>query len=489
MLVYSRINLSHLLVRNHTMPLNKTSENPIRVRFAPSPTGIMHLGNVRAALMNYLFAIKHTGEFILRIEDTDQERNAPEYTAQILQDLTWLMLDNFQGPYFQSERTALYEEYLALFKEKNSVYRCFCSVQELEKKRQRQLALKLPPRYDRTCLKLSVEQQEEMLANKIPFIWRFALPSDSIEIYDLARGTITFDLKNFSDFSLTRPNGSFTFMFANFVDDLTMKITQVVRGEDHLTNTAGQAALYRTLGAPMPIFWHLPIMVNTEGKKLSKRDFGFSLNDLRDGGFLPQAICNYLACIGGSAIQEIAPLATLAHHLNTDEIKSSGQITYDVEKLRWINHQWLRSLSAEQVTELVTPFLRSAYQEKDFPHKEKLTLLLSVIKDELFTLQEAVPALAFYFIRPTVSLTELEELELTQTAALVRPLFAQQTELLDLAHVIQAGQDAVKTAGIPVKKFFMLVRLALTGKTEGIGIKDLCTMLDSAEAISRLKSF
>ena len=272
----------------------------VRVRFAPSPTGIMHLGNVRAALINYLFAQKNQGTFVLRIEDTDQERNENIFTQRILDDLAWLGLTYTEGPsksgpyepYFQSERGLIYQDFLKILEAKNLVYRCFCTIEDIEKKRQRQIALKQPPRYDRTCLRLSPELVTIKVAQSTPFIWRFQLPDSSIAVHDLARGVIDFDLKNISDFALTRTNGTFTFMFANFVDDLTMKISHVIRGEDHLTNTAGQAALYAALEVDTPIFWHLPIIVNSEGKKLSKRDFGFSLEDLRNAGFLPEAIDN-----------------------------------------------------------------------------------------------------------------------------------------------------------------------------------------------------
>ena len=302
----------------------------VRVRFAPSPTGFMHLGNVRAALVNYLFARQKNGTFILRIEDTDQQRNVDPEGRQIIADLNWLNLTYQEGPlvggpyapYYQSERTPLYQEHLELLKKQARVYRCFCTAEELEKKRQRQLALKMPPRYDRACLKLSAQEIEKNLAEHKPFIWRFKLSDQIIQVTDLARGTITYDLKHFSDFPLTRQDGSFTFIFANFVDDLTMKISHIFRGEDHLSNTGVQAALYEAFSAPLPLFWHLPIMSNAEGKKLSKRDFGFSLNDLRTAGFLPEAIDNYLAIIGGGTFtQEIMSLEELAKNLDFSKMQ------------------------------------------------------------------------------------------------------------------------------------------------------------------------
>lgn len=322
-----------------------TSINPVRVRFAPSPTGLMHLGNVRSALMNFLFARQKKGSFILRLEDTDTQRNFDPNGKQIMADLAWLGLFYDEGPdiggpcgpYMQSERAAIYGEYLRQLEVKNKVYKCFCTSEELEKKRQRQIALKTPPRYDRSCARLNAQESEELSKTK-PFIWRFNLEDETekhIEITDLARGTVKYDLKHFSDFPLTRQDGSFTFIFANFVDDVTMLITHIFRGEDHLTNTALQALLYRTFEVKLPLFWHLPIICNSTGKKLSKRDFGFSLGDLHKGGFLPEALNNYLTIIGGGVFkQEVMDMNQLIDAFNFEEINSTGAVKYDLEKLR-----------------------------------------------------------------------------------------------------------------------------------------------------------
>src|SRR3972149_8803029 len=214
----------------------------VRVRFAPSPTGLMHLGNIRSALLNFLFARQKNGIFILRIEDTDSQRNFDPGGKQIFSDLKWLNIDYDEGPekdgsygpYFQSQRTNIYQEKLEELHKKNYVYRCFCTVEELEKKRKRQIALKQPPRYDRTCLALSEKEINENIGSKKSYIWRMKInQSENISVDDMARGIIKFDLQNFSDFALTRTDGSFTFIFANCIDDILMRITHVFRGEDH----------------------------------------------------------------------------------------------------------------------------------------------------------------------------------------------------------------------------------------------------------------
>ena len=232
-------------------------QKSVKVRFAPAPTGMMHLGNIRTALMNYLYARAHNGTFVLRIEDTDPERNFDPGGVIIRDDLAWLGITYDEGPgvggpngpYLQSERGDLYEGVRKQLEEKGEIYRCFCTTEELDKKRDRQRALHLPPRYDRTCANLSTEEIQRHLSEGTAFVWRLRLNHDKvITITDLARGTISFELKNFSDFPITRQDGTCTFMFANFVDDMLMGITHVLRGEDHLTNTAGQAALFDLLG-------------------------------------------------------------------------------------------------------------------------------------------------------------------------------------------------------------------------------------------------
>lgn len=471
-------------------------KNAIRVRFAPSPTGFMHLGNVRAALVNFIFARQKNGTFILRIEDTDAQRMIDPGGKQIMQDLAWLHLSYDEGPikggpdapYYQSERTEIYKRYLALFQEKKLVYRCFCTAEELEKKRARQLALKQPPRYDRACLLLTPEQIEEHLTNKKPFIWRFKLDYErSVAFYDLARKHMHFDLKHFSDLPLTRQDGSFTFMFANFVDDVVMKITHVFRGEDHLTNTSVQVAMYEAIGVEVPVFWHLPIIGNAEGKKLSKRDFGFSLTDLKQAGYLPEALTNYLATIGHGVDQDIMDMPTVISTFNFEHLSATGQIRYDIQKLRWINHHWIMRYDSEALTELCKPFLIAAYpQFASMPHNT-LVSLIKHIQPELVTLKESVDALSFAIVRPTPDPVVLESYHLSQHRTFLRDVLSRIEPLLtDPASAVSMLQALCKEQGVPVKDIFSLIRLALTGKPQGPTLKDLLEMLSTDELKARL---
>ncbi|HLJ31380.1 MAG TPA: glutamate--tRNA ligase [Candidatus Babeliales bacterium] len=471
----------------------------VRVRFAPSPTGMMHLGNVRAALINFLFANQKKGTFILRIEDTDAQRMFDPQAQKIIEDLKWLGLSYDEGPhvggphapYYQSERTHLYQEQLTIFTSKNLIYRCFCTEQDLEKTRLRQQALKLPPRYDRKCLLLPQTEIDRLLAENTPYIWRFKCDHNlSLTITDLAYGAITFDMSNFSDFAITRQDGSFTFIFANFVDDLLMEITHVFRGADHLSNTANQAALFHALGKPLPIYWHLPILVNLEGKKLSKRDFGFSLRDLKDAGFLPEAIGNYVSIIGGSFKEEIMPLETLANVFNFNNIHASSHITYDVEKLKWVNKSWINRYDPEQLTAQCRPFLEEAYGQKARDCDDTtLTQLLQTIKSELITTRDAVAALEFYFVEPHIIHADIEACIPVASYNPLQEIINQHKSLLlstpeDFATHIKL---AAKTAHIPLKELFWFLRLAMMGKINGPGIHELVTMLEGKQAYKRIE--
>jgi glutamyl-tRNA synthetase len=456
-----------------------------RVRFAPSPTGFMHLGNVRAALINYLFARHHGGTFIIRIEDTDAQRNFDPGARHLLSDLAWLGLSYDEGPivggphepYYQSQRTALYAQYLERLQNKQAVYRCFCTMEDLERQRQRQLAQKRPPRYDRTCLKLTPEQITQRLESQMPFVWRVQLPARTLTVTDLAHGTFTYDLTHFSDCTLTRPDGSFTFLFANFVDDVTMGITHVIRGEDHLTNTGNQAALYTVLDIPVPTFWHLPIMCNHEGKKLSKRDFGFSLKDLQQAGFLPEAILNYLALIGGSFQNTCTPIHELAQRV--DAMATTGPISYDTTQLTALNHAWIQRLSLEQLAERVRPWLETlpGYQSA-LPATQQQ--IVRYIQPELHTLSQAPTLVQWVFVRPEKATEPIDPL-LAQ--AIDQTLVGKQSCSTDDLSAIYAR---CKELGVDKKMMYPQLRTLLTGSPQGASLVDVVTLLGGPEAYYRL---
>ena len=468
----------------------------LRVRFAPAPTGMMHLGNIRTALMNFLIARQKGGTFILRVEDTDPARNFDPGAVKIQEDLAWLGIefdegpgkDGGKGPYFQSERKELYKKQLQEFIDNKKVYRCFCTSEELDRKRQRQIALKTPPRYDRTCLKLS-QEESDTLAKNTPFIWRMKLDhTKALTVQDLSHGQITFDMKNFSDFPVTRQDGSVTFMFANFVEDAAMEVSCAIRGEDHLSNTARQAALYTAAGKELPLYWHMPILCNIDGKKLSKRDFGFSLRDLKEAGFLPEAINNYLAITGGSYKKEIMCMEDLIKTINFDNPSTTGQIKYDVEKLRWVNHKWLCNLPTQKVAHLCRPYLEEVYDVVRTMNDEQVEELVGHIQKELVTLQDVVQLLAFYFDEPHHNADIARTLLPADKKDTFKACISDAIPLTCINDFLTRVKTCAQDNEIGFKGAFSFIRYALTGSVNGPGVKELMNMLSLDVVNARLKT-
>lgn len=468
--------------------------NKVRTRFAPSPTGIMHIGNVRAALLNYLFAKQSNGTFLLRIEDTDQQRNLEHATQSIIKHLNWLNLQfsegpevggNF-GPYFQSQRLSIYQEYLKKLEQKQLVYCCFCTPEELEVRRNRQIAMKRPPRYESNCAKLSSLEVTQKLETKTPHIWRMKIDSSKkVSFKDMARGILEFDLQHFSDVPLTREDGTFTFIFANCVDDITMQISHVFRGEEHLSNTVSQTVLYQALDATVPTFWHLPILCNLDGKKLSKRDKGFSLDDVEQQGFLAEAVCNYLGILGTSFEKEIMTLDEMSATYKFDHLHGISQIRYDVEKLTWMNHKWIASYQTEKLTDLCKPFLAKNYDLSSTSDQTLHTLIKS-IQNDLHTLAESVELLKFYFIKPTIVPDNFSDIVNSTDFSIIQNLL-QNEPISDWNSFLTVMKDKVKIAGIADKSLYAVLRILLTGSPKGMQLNDLLGCLGEKEFFARLK--
>lgn len=464
----------------------------IRVRFAPAPTGMMHIGNVRTALLNSIFARQKRGSCILRIEDTDLERNFDPGAHGILSDLDWLGITFDEGPgvggdfgpYFQSQRFDIYQEKLYDLIEKNVVYRCFCTIEELEKKRARQIALKQPPRYDRTCLKRNNQEIEELLTQKTSFIWRFKLnDEEKVEIIDLAKGNIVFDYTNFADFPITRSDGSVTFIFANAVDDMLMEISHIFRGEDHLSNTALQAAIFKSFGVKLPIYWHMPILCNMEGRKLSKRDNGFSLRDLINLGYLPEAIDNYLAILGQSFSEEILDIQQLIEKTDFEHISKSSTITYDPKKLEWINHTWIAKKTAQELLPRVHPLLTKKYGVV----AEKITTAdliqkIEYIKAELKILTDAYQFFDFYFKRPELNRASFSFLSESATKTI--------PQIVDTENLVNHTEETLKTLKkenkVSMQDLYHFLRFCLMGQLKGPSIPELIAFLGNIEAKQRI---
>ena len=328
----------------------------VRVRIAPSPTGNLHIGTARTAVFNWLFAHHNQGQFILRVEDTDQERSRPEYTENIKSGLAWLGLTWDEGPFFQTQRLDLYRQAIQTLLDKGCAYRCYCTPEELEQMRESQKAKNQAPRYDNRHRHLTEEQRLAFQAEGRKPVIRFMIDDDREIVWqDLIRGQVTWKGSDLGgDMVIARiadnpeqPFGQPLYNLAVVVDDMDMKITQVIRGEDHIANTAKQILLYEAFGATVPDFAHTPLILNQEGRKLSKRDGVTSIDDFRKMGFLPQALANYMTLLGWTppdSTEEIFTLTQAAEQFNLERVNKAGA-KFDWDKLDWINSQYLHKMS------------------------------------------------------------------------------------------------------------------------------------------------
>ncbi len=349
----------------------------IRTRFAPSPTGFLHIGSCRTALFNYLFAKKYQGRIILRIEDTDIERSNPEFELDIIKNLKWLginwdegpiaerekddkeqiYLGNY-GPYRQSERGEIYKKYLKKLLEENKAYYCFCSEEEIEAKKQEQISRGMPPHYNGKCANLAPEEVKKRLDKKQPAVIRFKVPKKKVSFIDIIRGKIEFDSGLFGDIIIAKNLNTPLYNFAVAVDDFEMRITHIVRGEDHLSNTPKQILLQEALGFSRPIYAHLPLILGPDKSKLSKRHGAMAVAEYRKLGYLPEAIINFLAFLGWNPgiEREIYSLPSLIKDFYIEKIQKSGAI-FNIKKLDFLNGFYIRQKSLQKLTELCLPYL------------------------------------------------------------------------------------------------------------------------------------
>ncbi|MBU2635357.1 glutamate--tRNA ligase [Patescibacteria group bacterium] len=330
----------------------------VRTRFAPSPTGFLHIGSARTALFNYIFAKKNKGSFILRIEDTDKERSKPEFEQDIIENLKWIGIESDEDPIRQSERGDIYTKYLKKLLEQDMAYYCFCSEEELEDQRQEQMSRGLPPRYNGKCLQLSFEQVKKNLAEGKKSIIRFKMPAQKIAFNDLVREKVEFDSSLIGDVVIAKDLTTPLYNFAVVVDDFEMKISHVIRGEDLLPNTPIQILLQKALGFSQPEYAHLPLILGPDKSKLSKRHEAVSMAEYREQGYLSETIINFLAFLGWNpgTEREIFSLASLIKEFSMERVQKGGAV-FNIKRLDFLNGFYIRQKSLEKLTELCIPYL------------------------------------------------------------------------------------------------------------------------------------
>ena len=457
----------------------------VRVRFAPSPSGDLHVGNIRTALYDWAFARATGGVFVLRIEDTDATRVKPEYIASAQETLRWLGLDWDEGPgvggpfgpYQQSERLDIYAEWLAKFLADGHAYYCYCTPEELQARRQAARQAGGPSGYDGHCRTLTADQVAAYQAEGRRPVVRFRMPEGSTTFTDLIRGDVTFDHAHVPDFVLARADGSPLYTLAVAVDDIEMRITHVVRGEDLLSSTPRQLAVYRAMGvaeADFPVFAHLPYVLGTDGQRLSKRNGVVSVNWYRQEGYLPEAVCNYLALLGWSPGEnrEEFTLAEMAAEFDLARVnKNAAQ--FDVRKLKAINGDKIRALSPDDFAGRVLPFLQRSGLATDPPTAAQAALTQAacpLVQERVSQLTEAADMLAFLFVPQDEFRVNPDDAAKVLTADTEPVLRAAEETLAkvepwDAATIETALKEAlVDGLGLKAKVAFAPVRVAVTGR-------------------------
>lgn len=475
----------------------------VRVRFAPSPTGSLHIGGARTALFNWLFARKKNGAFILRLEDTDLERNLQEAEEGIMASLRWLGLDWDEGPdkggpygpYRQSERLAVYRREAERLLRAGLAYHCYCSPEELARQREEARKKGVVPRYDGRCRELEEEKRAQLEKAGIRPALRIKAPREGATVVkDLIRGEVTFENKTLDDFVIMKSNGVPTYNFACVVDDSLMEISHVIRAEEHLSNTPKQIIIYKLLGYPLPSFAHVPMILAPDRSKLSKRHGATAVEEFRTDGYLPEALVNYLALLGWSPgdEREKMRLEEIISLFSLEEVSKHAAI-YDIKKLTWLNAQYLNDLPLERVVNDAIPFFqaRGYIGEVDPQTCTFVTKVVAAIRSRVHTLAEMAEA-AEYFFKDNFPYDEKgvrKYFSTAQAADLLsrgREILAR-TEPFDLPTVEAAYRQMIEELGISGGTLIHPTRLAVSGKTMGPGLFDILVVLGKEECLKRME--
>jgi glutamyl-tRNA synthetase len=462
-------------------------ESP-RVRFAPSPTGSLHVGGARTALYNLLFARRTKGTFILRIEDTDVERSREELTGQILSAMEWLGLDYDEGPFHQSRRYDLYREAAERLLREGKAYRAFETAGELDAERKAAEAAGKSYRYSGAARRISSEESERRARAGERYVVRLAMPAETIVVEDLIRGRVEFPADALDDFVLVRSDGHPLYHFSACVDDAEMRITHVIRGDDHLANTPKHVALFRALGAPVPQFAHLGMILGTDRKKLSKRHGAAAVEEWREAGILPEALFNFLALLGWApgGDREILSREEMEREFSLERVGASPSV-FDPEKLLWMNAQYIARMPAEELLQRALP-----YAAAGIPERETALRAIELHRPRVRTPIEMGRALGSYAADPSdYEADGLKKHVKPETAAQLEAL-AQRLESLaewTATSTEAALRQSAEAAGVSAGKLIHPTRLALTGVTVGAPLFDVVELLGKETSLRRLSRF
>jgi glutamyl-tRNA synthetase len=461
----------------------------VRTRFAPSPTGHLHIGGARTALFNYLHVRRHGGTFVLRIEDTDRERSTEEYLGAIIDGLTWLGLHWDEGPFRQSERTRLYQEHIERLLRAGRAYRCVCSPQDVQAMREAALAAGRKPTYDGRCRDQRIGPDPGRA-----FAVRFRTPREGETVVDdLIKGRVVFQNQELDDLVIARSDGTPTYNLCVVVDDVDMGITHVIRGDDHLANTPRQVLIYEAFGSPVPRFAHVPLILGTDRARLSKRHGAMSVTAYREAGYLPAAMVNYLARLGWShGDQEVFSLAELVQCFTVEDVGKAAGI-FNPEKLLWLNAHYIKGSPADELARATLPFLAAAGHTFD-PTPENLAWLgrvVALLQPRARTLVELAEQAGCFLVDEVAIDPDAAAKFLTPA---IRPaledLATRLTSLVEWTEqqVQAAFESVLADRALTLGKLAQPARVALTGKTASPGIFEMIALMNRERTVRRIRA-
>jgi glutamyl-tRNA synthetase len=460
---------------------------PVRTRFAPSPTGYLHIGGARTALVNYLFARHHGGKFILRIEDTDRERSTTEAIQAILDALEWLRLDYDEGPHYQTERYPIYKEKIQELLARGAAYPCTCTPEELDAKRQLAMKEKRKPAYDGTCRPPAGVIPTPPSGK--PYTVRFRSPREGVTIVkDLIKGDVAFDNRELDDLIIARSDGTPTYNFCVVVDDIEMAATHIIRGDDHLANTPRQIQLYQAFGGELPNFAHVPLILGIDKARLSKRHGATSVTAYRDMGYLPEAVVNYLVRLGWShGDQEIFSREELIEKFSLEAVGRSAGV-FNPEKFLWLNAHYLKNRPLPELAEEVLPYIRA--KGFDVPaDRGWLEKMIGTLRERAKTLIELVDGAVFFLTDNFPRDEKAAKKFLTPEIAPALSSLMERLSALDdftEAAVERVFAAVLQEHGLAMGKLAQPVRVALTGSTVSPGIHEVIAVLGKERTLRRL---
>ena len=479
-----------------------TTTQPVRVRFAPSPTGYLHIGGARTALFNWLFAKRHNGTFILRIDDTDEQRSTESSMKQIYESLNWLgfnwdegeKVGGPYGPYIQSERRSIYQEYIGKLIESGHAYYCYCNSDELAQMRQLAKDEDRPVYYNRKCLHLTKKSQKLMVEQGRKPVIRFKVPDQTVSFDDLILGRISTESDTLQDEVIVKSNGSPLYNLTSIIDDHEMKISHIIRGADHLSNTPKQVLLAQALELDMPQFAHLPMVLgSSKGEKLSKRHGATSIEQYRNEGYLPQAMINFLVRLGWSLddTTEIFSVSELTQNFDIGRVGKSGSV-FDIKKLRWLNGHYINQLNLPERTSAVIPFLQPLCSTDSTELEvNRLEAIVSVIDDRLITLAD-IKEHAYHFFKDDFAYDPKgikKWLSKDGSISLLQMLHdaMEKINTFDEKSVETAIWSIVDSLGIKKVEGLQPIRIAISGMTSGPSLFEMVILVGQSETLKRIK--